>query len=519
MRFGVERGLKRVLAHPAALPLAVLVLVIVGGILRLATARQDLFADELATYWVVSTRGLRGVVDTVWTTAEITPPFSFVMSWLTTRIGLSPVLVRLPALVGGIASIPLVYAVGVRTVGRGAALLAATLTTLSPFMIFYSAEARGYGILMALALLSTLSLLLAVDGGQRRWWVVYGLSVCLAAYTHYTAVFVLAAQLGWALWLHPSARRPLLVSTSVAVLLYLPWLTGLKGDMDSPTTDILSDYSTFSWEATRLTLGHWSVGFPFAGPPRTLSDLPGVPALLLLAASICVGSYGIVTNRSRLQPWFAARGGHLGLVVLLALATPLGTALESALGPNVFSTRSLAASWPYLALAVAALVTVGRYSLRMVAAGLAVTAFAVGAVKMLGTDFQRPDYTALAQFADEHPGSVVVDGAGFTPGPLTNLDVESSSPSAEVFRLVVPEQMTTPFAVGEVLPDPADVARRAAAAADGGPIIVMTFETLQPATKELIELLPDGYELTDRKRTLGMFNLEALVFERTEAAG
>jgi hypothetical protein len=289
--------------------------------------------------------------------------------------------------------------------------------------------------------------------------------------------------------------------------------------MDSPTTDILSDYSTFSWEATRVTLGHWGIGFPFSGSPRALSDLPGVPALLLLVASLGVGLYGILTTRSRLGTWFAARGGHLGLVVLLALATPVGTALESALGPNVFSTRSLAASWPYLALAVAALVTVGRFSLRIVAAALAVTAFAISAVTMLGTDFQRPDYTGLARFADEHPGAVVVDGAGFSPGPLTNFDVESSSPSAEVFRLTVPEQMTTPFAVGEVLPDPADVAGRAAAAADGGPIIVMTFEPLQPATERFLELLPEGYELTERKRTLGMFNLQALVYERAEVAG
>ena len=110
----------------------------------------------------------------------------------------------------------------VRTVGRGAALVAATLTTLSPFMIFYSAEARGYGVLMALLLLSTLTLLIAVDDGRARWWVAYGVCVCLAAYTHYTAVFVLAAQLGWAFWVHPRARRPLLLSTALAALVVRP---------------------------------------------------------------------------------------------------------------------------------------------------------------------------------------------------------------------------------------------------------------------------------------------------------
>ena len=112
---GVVRRLGEV---PVAVPLAVLV--VVGGVLRLWVARQDLFGDELATYWVVSTRG-SGVIETVTTTAEITPPLSFVLSWFTTRSSLSPEAVRLPALIAGIASIPLVYAVGVRTVGRGAA--------------------------------------------------------------------------------------------------------------------------------------------------------------------------------------------------------------------------------------------------------------------------------------------------------------------------------------------------------------------------------------------------------------
>ena len=123
MRLSVDRDVKRLFDNPVVLPLVVLGMVVVGGILRLVVARQDLFGDELATYWVVSTRGLRGVVETVSTTAEITPPLSFVLSWLTTRLGLSPELVRLPALIAGIAAIPLVYAVGTRTVGRSAALL------------------------------------------------------------------------------------------------------------------------------------------------------------------------------------------------------------------------------------------------------------------------------------------------------------------------------------------------------------------------------------------------------------
>ena len=220
-------------------------------------------------------------------------------------------------------------------------------------MIFYSAEARGYGVLMALVLASTLALLIALDDGRNRWWVAYGVCVCLAAYTHYTAIFVLAVQFGWAFWARPRSRRPLLLATAAAVVLYLPWLPSLKADIDSPTTDILSAFSPFNLELVRLTLGHWSIGFPFSGPGRWLGDLPGSVALLLLVISVGVGIVGVVTMRTRLGAWFAAHGGHLGLIVLLALATPIGTALQSAVGANVFSTRSLAAlrgptsPWPW----------------------------------------------------------------------------------------------------------------------------------------------------------------------------
>ncbi len=508
-------------------PVVLLGLVLLGGIVRIAVAGQDLFADELATYWIATSRSFTGVVDTVTTTAEITPPLSFLLTWLSTRLGTSPELVRLPALVAGVASIPLVYALGVRTVGREAALLAAALTTLSPFMIFYSAEARGYGVLMALVLLSTLALLRAVEGGGIRWWVLYGAAVCLASYTHYTAVYVLAAQVGWALWTQPSARRAVLVATGVPALLFLPWLPSLKADVDSPTTVILGALSPLDGHSIRLALGQWSVGFPGAsfGVPlpfeisgSSLRDLPGDPALVLLAASACVGAVGAFTMRTRLQAWFADHGGRLSLVVLLALASPVGAAIQSVVGTNVFRTRTFAASWPYLALATAALVTVGRPALRVSAAALALAAFAMATVTMLRDDFHRPGYSTVVHLVDGQAPGVVVNGAAFTPGPLTDLDVEGSVPRDPVLRVNVPEQMETPFTLTERRPDPADVAARAVAAADGGPITVVSFIPALPVVTELIDHLPNEYELTETTSIPGIFDLEVRVYRADAAA-
>ena len=163
---------------------------------------------------------------------------------------------------------------------------------------------------------------------------------------------------------------------------------------------------------------------------------------------------------------------------------------------------------------MAALITVGRPALRITAAGLAVTAFALGTAQMAGTDFQRPPYSTLAQFTDEHPGTIIVDGAAFTPGPLTNFDIEG----VDVLRLSVPEQDTVPFSPMQPRPSPADIAERAIAAADGGPITVIAFSPQQTTTQEVIDLLPPDYVLTDTKQVEGFLDLQALVYERTAPA-
>ena len=129
--------------------LAVALATVVGAALRIDVATQAYFGDELSSYWIISKNGLRDVLSTVHSDAEISPPLSFVAGWLASKASLDPEVVRLPSLIAGVATIPLVYLVGKRTVGRGPAAVAAVVTALAPFMIYYSAEARGYALMMA----------------------------------------------------------------------------------------------------------------------------------------------------------------------------------------------------------------------------------------------------------------------------------------------------------------------------------------------------------------------------------
>jgi hypothetical protein len=521
--------LKRPEDKAVAIGAALIAITVVGAVIRWVVAGQDLFADELATYWVVSAHDLPGVVDTVSTTAEISPPLGFMLTWLATQIDLgSPEILRLPALIAGIGTIPLVYLLGARTVGRGAGVAAAAFVALGPFMVFYSAEARGYGVMMALTLLSTLALLMAIDdGGRKRWWIAYGVFVALAAYTHYTSIFVLAAQFLWALVAHPAARKPLLIATGLAALAYVPWLPSLKGDMDSPTTDILTALTPFDLPSIKLYFGHWLVGYPY-GRVAGLRDLPGEPGLLLIAAGMIGGAIGLWLSRRRLHAWFGAQDDRILLVVGLALATPVAAFLVSVVGTNVFSTRNLAASWPYGALALAALVTVGKGWLRFVPALLIAGGLAFGAAKLTTADYDRLNFSEVAEWKrDNVAGGVLVDSAAFTPGPLTNFDVEGSDPGVPVYRLNAPAQKTEPFDLADRLPVPEELADEVVAAAGTDPITVVTTVDANPIvggrgeTKlaaEFIALLEPEYELTQRKVFPGILDLQALVFERADEA-
>jgi hypothetical protein len=490
-------------------------LTVVGAVLRLVVAHQSVFADELSTYWIVAHRGLGGVISTVHTDAEISPPLSFVATWLTTQLGLSPELLRAPALVAGVAAIPLVFLVGVRTVGRRAALVAAALTTLSPFMTYYGAEARGYGLMVTLVLLSTLALLQATQTRRVGWWVLYGVATCAAAYTHYTSVFALAAQLLWLWFAHPEARRPALVANGLAVIGFLPWLSGLRGDLDSPTTSILSDLQTLTPDYVRTAVGHWAVGFPYARPLTRITALPGVPGLVLLAVSAALGLAGLVAQVLREGARRPRPSPGIVLVVALALSAPVGEALASAAGSNLFGVRNLAASWPALALTFAALLVGAGRRLGAVAAALAIAAFAISAVKMLGPDFRRPDYRGAAAFIDARaaPGDVIVDGGSVTPAGMPGALVPVLDHPRRIFYLGRDRVRYDPFRILSLARPAPEVVQEAARAAAGRRVFILLSRE-SSLVREAPRALPEGYRRTATWTARGLVPLVLLTYER-----
>ena len=144
-----------------------------------------------------------------------------------------------------------------------------------------------------------------------------------------------------------------------------------------------------------------------------------------------------------------------------------------------------------MALAVAALLTVGKAWCRITAAALTVLAFGIGAGKMLtDSGFELPWFADAARYIEQGPAVVAVDGAALTPGPLTNFDF-SLDPAIPDLRLYVPEEKDHPFEVGDIYPVPQQVIDEAVATADGGPIAIAA--GVRPTSLEqLEEWLPEG---------------------------
>ena len=166
--------------------------------------------------------------------------------------------VRLPSALAGTLLVPVVHVLARRLAGwevaleqweagahRGlrraapgavAAVLAALLTTASPYLVYYSQEARGYQLAALFGALSIYALLRALPKGG-VWWGAYAALTFGALATHYATVSLLAVQALFVvvmrLWFGAPMRR-WFQSLSFVAAAYLPWVVFTGGRLGRP---------------------------------------------------------------------------------------------------------------------------------------------------------------------------------------------------------------------------------------------------------------------------------------------
>jgi hypothetical protein len=425
-------------------------ILIIGAALRISQVHQSLYGDELWS-WVGATKhSFGGMLDWVRSDQEITPPLFTSLAWLSAKLGDPTTLIRLPSVLAGIATIPLVYAIAVRGFGRGVALTASALAALSPFLAYYSVEARAYGLAIALVAASTLAMLFALERDRPWiWWIAYGACSCAAMYTHYTAVYVLAVQFAWLAWFRPGARLPATLANVGAAAVFLLWLPGFLEDLDSPAQQAFGLLVPF----TPHTLNVFTSAFAFGHPAAGLHTFYGTWAEAALLGGLAIALAGAVASalaRRSGQPAAgvpASRviGGREAIILFagMGLAAPVGVALVSLLSTDMYFPRNLGTSLPALLIVVAVLLNAGPPGFRAAALMLVIGAFGFGAFQTIQPHWQRPAVREAAEYVNDHsaPGDVVLDlawfaaptapGAQLTPPALT-LDVNLDAPDRAV---------------------------------------------------------------------------------------
>jgi mannosyltransferase len=121
----------------------------------------------------------------------------------TSFAGSSEFMLRLPSAIFAVATVPLVYALGVELRDRRTGLLAALLVTVNATCIRYAQNARSYSLMIALCTLAAFFYVRGVKRGGPASLLGYVVSATGSVYAHLFGVMALPAQ-----WLSLFLFRP-----------------------------------------------------------------------------------------------------------------------------------------------------------------------------------------------------------------------------------------------------------------------------------------------------------------------
>jgi uncharacterized membrane protein len=158
------------------------------------------------------------------------PLYYVLVNYWTEIFGLSEFKLRLISALFGVISIYLIFLLGRFLFNSQTGLIAAFILAINHQQIYFSQEARMYGMLVTLTLLSVLFLLRALSDGKTIHWVVFVITNAALLYTHYFSFFILFFEGLYVLiyWQkHKKFLKQIFFSAAAIFVLYLPWIPAL----------------------------------------------------------------------------------------------------------------------------------------------------------------------------------------------------------------------------------------------------------------------------------------------------
>jgi hypothetical protein len=162
-------------------------------------AREVLGQDENATITKLDQPNLGAVLAVTYMKVTGQPgnmqPLYFLAQHLFwPLIGFSAFMLRFLPSVFAILSVAVTYKLGEALFGRAVGLAGALLLAILPLTVHYAQIARPYSLLALLSLTSAYFLVRAMATGRPLLWAGFVLAAALNFYTHFNALFVLAAE-------------------------------------------------------------------------------------------------------------------------------------------------------------------------------------------------------------------------------------------------------------------------------------------------------------------------------------
>ncbi|MGI8984833.1 MAG: glycosyltransferase family 39 protein, partial [Acidimicrobiales bacterium] len=265
---------------------------------------------------------------------------------------------RLLSLLAMVAAVAVLTRAMARLAGRRTGLIAGLLVATNPFVVAYSAEARGYALAVLATALAVLGLARWLDG-EPRALALYGVAAACAGLFHWYALLVPAALAVAAVVLSRRGAGP-----------ERPFERGAgperpfeRGAGPIVAVTAIAALPALAMVVTALANGvggssaEWIAGAGLAALPRLLKSWAGGNPVLALAVAVAVAA-GAVRGRGRARivalcwvalPVAAVTAGQLVRPLFVArylLPAVIGLALLAALGvasvPGRWRTAALA---------------------------------------------------------------------------------------------------------------------------------------------------------------------------------
>lgn len=353
-------------------------IVVLAAGLRLYRIDTELWLDEIMVQLRYASLEIRQLLST-FDSQNHQPLYSILANVAHNINGGGDWSIRIPAVIFGVASIWALWSFGRRVTSASEATLGALVLAVSYHHVWFSQNARGYTMMMCLAVIAT-GILLRIGQGQgkvaRLSWG-YGILMALAAYTHLTAALI---AVGHAIavvlvtrWRDRESRLiatwcgiALTLSALLTIVLYAPMLPQVVHDVTTPTMEGSEVVWTGAGWMMREGLRVLGAGIP--GGLLTVAVALGVLgvgvasywrqsrfATLLMFLPIAVTLGALVATKHNLWPRFfffasgfvvlaALRGGFV-LVRLVVRWHPERVAIAGACGVAVLSLLTVPRAW------------------------------------------------------------------------------------------------------------------------------------------------------------------------------